>query len=259
MSVQYGRKARHGKESGETVRLLDLYCCQGGATRGYQLAGFEVTGVDIMPQSRYCGTHFHQADALEFVRDNGAFILSYFDAISASPPCQGQIRITKANRKREGWTDDHVNLIPETRELLDDLGLPYVIENGPSEHIRPDITLCGLMFGLPILRDRSFEIGHWPVPVLPDHPTHRGHLTIGWRHGCRRTLEPSLCPKHERWCKGDVYGVYGKGGGKPSVAEAQRALGIDWVDRIEDLNEAIPPAYTQWIGGHLRSYLESAK
>lgn len=237
-------------------KILDACRRMGGSSRGYQLAGLHVTGVDELDCSEgYAGDEFIQGDAVAFIREHG----HKFDAIHAGPPCQGQIRITKGNRKREGWSDNHVNLIPEMRRALEATGRPWVIENGPSEHLRSDIELCGLMFDLPILRHRAFEIGGWSARQ-PPHPgplNHRGHLTIGWRHGCLRTLEPSVCPKHGKWCQGTVYGVYGKGGGKPTVAQAQAALGIDWMDSIEDLNEAIPPAYTEWLGLRLIEHLSA--
>lgn len=236
------------------MRILDAFCRKGGSSAGYVAAGFHVTGVDIEDHSDgYAGHEFIRGDAVEFIKQHG----HEFHAIHAGPPCQNQIRITKGNRGRKGWTDNHVNLIPETRAALDAVGRPYVIENGPSEHLRPDVELCGLMFGLPILRHRYFEIANWRT-LAPAHPgplNHRGHLTIGWRHGCHRTVEPSICPKHDKWCKGTVYGVYGKGGGKPTVPQAQAAMGIDWMDTIEDLNEAIPPAYTEWLGLRLIEHL----
>lgn len=226
--------------------LIDAYCCSGGATKGYQRAGFRVVGVDIVDKPNYCGDEFHRGDAIEFIREHGHEAA----LIHTGPPCQGQIAITAGNRKRSGWTDSHVNLIPETRKALDSVATPYVIENGPSKHLRPDVVLCGLMFKLPTLRHRYFELGGWSAPQ-PDHVgprNHRGQLTAGWRHGHVRTWEPSECPKCGEWHQATVYGVYGQGGGKPSVEEAQRALGIDWVHDIDDLNEAIPPAYTEFIG-----------
>ena len=227
--------------------MLDAYCRMGGSSAGYVAAGARVIGVDKKDCSDgYAGHEFVQGDAIAFIRRYGHL----FSLIHTGPPCQGQIRITKANRKRDGWTDKHVNLIPDTRAALDDVGVPYVIENGPSEHLRSDVELCGLMFGLPLLRHRAFELGGWSA-TQPEHPgalNHPGELTIGWRHGCLRTIEPTTCPLHRRWCRGTVYGVYGKGGGKPSVPDAQRALGIHWMDDIDDLNEAIPPAYTSWLG-----------
>ena len=210
---------------------------------GLHRAGFDVTGVDKLDCAGRYPFKFHQGDALEYIAEHG----HEYHLIFAGPPCQGQIAITKANRKRGGWVDAHVNLIPDTRRVLEAVGVPYVIENPPSEHIRRDTELCGLMFGLPTFRHRWFEIGGWVKPWR-EHVPHRGHLTIGYRHGCRRTIEPSVCPKHQKWCRGTVFGVYGQGGGKPTVPEAQRALGIDWVYDIDDLNEAIPPAYSEFMG-----------
>lgn len=233
-------------------RLLDLFARKGGSSMGYRRAGFDVTAVDIQDHSAgHPAGEFVQADALDYLAAHG----HEFDVVHAGPPCQGQIAITKANRKRDGWTDRHVNLLPDTRAALIELGVPWVMENGPSEHIRPDLTICGLMFGLPTLRDRSFELGGW-MAFQPEHPTHRGHLTIGWRHGHLRTVDGTPCPRCGEWHKGTVYGVYGKGGGKPSVAEAQAALGIDWMDDISDLNEAIPPAFTEYVGTQLLAQIE---
>jgi hypothetical protein len=229
-------------------RALDLFCRDGGTGMGLHRAGFDVTGVDILDRTGRYPFEFVQGDAIEYAKEHG----HEYDLIMAGPPCQNQIPITKANRKRDGWTDDHENLIPPTREVLEALGVPYVIENPPSEHIRPDVSLCGLIYGLPTFRHRSFEIGGWPIPESPRHVPHRGHLTVGYRHGCRRTEEPTVCPKHRRWCRGTVYGVYGQGGGKPTVPQAQLALGIDWIHDIDDLNEAIPPAFSQWLGWKFR-------
>lgn len=237
-------------------RLLALFCRKGGDSMGYIRAGFDVTGVDIEDHFDGYPGRFVQGDAIEFAKEHG----HEFDAIVAGPPCQNQIAITAGNRKRPGWTDGHVNLIPATREALDAIGKPYVIENGPSEHLRPDVVLCGLGFGLPVLRHRYFELGGWTAPQ-PQHVgprNHRGQLTAGWRHRCLRTFEPSECPKHGTWCRATVYGVYGQGGGKPTVAEAQRALGIDWMHDIDDLNESVPPAYGEYLGRFLHEHLERA-
>jgi len=241
-----------------TKWALDVFGRRGGSARGLQRAGFKVMVVDVKDFSdNYAGDDYAVGDGVQFIREHG----HKFDAVHTGPPCQNQIAITKANRKRDGWTDDHVNLIPETRDALAKSlysWIPCSIENGESEHLRPDVVLCGLAFGLPVLRHRYFEL-HGPREgvAAPPHVSHRGHLTIGWRHGCLRTLEPSVCPKHDRWCRGTVYGVYGKGGGKPSVADAQHALDIDWMTDIRDLNEAIPPAYTEYIGKQWMSFLNT--
>lgn len=220
-------------------RLLDAFCRKGGAGMGYIRAGFDVVGVDIEDHSDgYPGT-FVQGDAVEYVREHG----HEFDAVHLSPPCQGQIAITAGNRGRRGWTDSHVNLLPAAREAAAFAGRPSVMENGPSRHIRKDIVLCGEMFGLGVIRHRAFELGGWTMPK-PAHLPHRGRVR-GWRHG--------------EYFDGPYLAVYGDGGGKPSIPEAQAAMGIDWMTERVDLNEAIPPAYTQLIGKRLLEHLTAAR
>lgn len=138
-------------------RLLDLFCCAGGSGEGYRRAGFEVTGVDIMPQPRYMagrGT-FIQADALEYLKEHGA----EFDAIHASPPCQRYSSMTKGR-----WKDrQHPDLIAPTRDLLKAIGKPWIIENVPGAPLKYAVLLCGTMFGLQtpegsqLRRHRLFE------------------------------------------------------------------------------------------------------
>jgi hypothetical protein len=215
-------------------RLLDLYSCAGGAGYGYHLAGFDVVGVDINPQPNYPFEH-HVADAVEYLLEHGR----EFDAIHASPPCQAHTTLTKGNVRR-GIGLDHVDLIPATREALEAIGRPYVIENVTSAPVRPDVTLCGLMFGLNVFRHRLFELGGWGM-LQPHHPTHRGHRVAGWRHGKRYD--------------GDMVAVYGDGGGKGSVPDWQAAMGIDWTTERSEIAEAIPPAYTAFIGAQLINQL----
>ncbi len=157
-----------------------------------------------------------------------------FAAIHASPPCQANTALTKGNRAR-GWKDDHVDLIPETRELLDAVGLPYVIENVQGATMRRDLTLCGETFGLGVIRHRYFELGRWSTEA-PEHAPHRGRVA-GYRHG--------------QWYEGPYFAVYGNGGGKGSVEQWQTAMGIDWLDDRVLLAEAIPPAYTEFVGARL--------
>lgn len=215
-------------------RLLDLFSCAGGAGSGYHQAGFDVVGVDINPQPNYPFEH-HVADAIEYVKEHGA----EFDAIHASPPCQAHTTLTKGNVHR-GIGTGHVDLIPATRAALEASGRPWVIENVTSAPVRADITLCGLMFGLRVFRHRLFELGGWVV-LQPHHPTHRGHRVAGWRHGVRYD--------------GDMVAVYGDGGGKGTVAQWQAAMGIDWTADRGELAEAIPPAYTRFIGEALLASL----
>jgi hypothetical protein len=217
-----------------TPKVLDLFSCAGGAAKGYQAAGFEVFGVDIDPQPDYCGNDFQQDDAIAFVHDNLGWIMTEFVMIHASPPCQGEgapAKGTNAARIADG-TLQHSRLIGPTRRALELTGLPYVIENVNGSEVRKDMTLCGEMFGLGVIMHRHFELGRWAAKA-PEHKTHRGRVR-GWRHG--------------QYYDGPYIAAYGKGGGKGTVAEMQQAKGIDWTGDHLALREALPPAYTQYIG-----------
>lgn len=213
--------------------LLDLFCKAGGCTKGYQRAGFYVTGVDIEPQPNYCGDAFVQADAFWLAKDSPMW-LRRFDAIHASPPCQAFSPITVVR----GCSTDHPDLIEPTRELLDVTGLPYVIENVPGSPLKPTIVLCGSMFGLGVRRHRLFE-----------------------------STAPMLQPECQHRIAGVPMGVYGHPGGgessrrknkgkKGSAAEWAAAMGIDWMTARE-LAQAIPPAYTEHIGGYLMAEIKA--
>ncbi|MFD3974657.1 DNA methylase [Streptomyces cyaneofuscatus] len=221
---------------GHRPLLLDLFCCAGGAATGYQRAGFDVVGVDIVDRPNYPFT-FVRADALEYL---AALIASgeigQFAAVHTSPPCQAGCALTIGTNKSRGWGRAHVQLIPELRTLLDATGLPYVIEqpNGKAP-VRRDVWLCGEMFGLGVLRHRNFELGRWTMPQ-PAHLKHRGYVR-GYRHGVYRD-GPYVAP-------------YGAGGGKATVPEMQEAMGITWTDVREELTEAIPPAFSEHIGSAL--------
>lgn len=202
--------------------LLDAYCCAGGATKGYQRAGFRVVGVDITPQPRYCGDEFVQGDAIEFITSHGV----EFAAIHASPPCQSSCLLTKGTNKGR----EYPQLIAPTRAALLTTGRPWVIENVVGAPIRADLLLCGEMFNLGVIRHRLFEADGWWA-LSPSHPRHRG-LVAGWRHG-------------------PYFAVYGEGGDKGTVEQWQTAMGIDWTGDRHELTESIPPAFTEFIGGHL--------
>ncbi|MFH8710158.1 DNA methylase [Streptomyces zaomyceticus] len=213
--------------------LLDLFCRAGGAATGYHRACFDVVGVDIRPRPNY-PFRFVQADALEYL---AALIASgqieRYAFAHSSPPCQAGCALTVGTNRSKGWGGTHVDLVPPTRVLLEASGLPYVIEqpNGKAE-IRKDVRLCGEMFSLGVLRHRNSELGRWSA-TQPAHVPHRGRVR-GWRHG--------------EFFDGPYVAAYGNGGGKPSIPELQTAMGIDWTDVREELTEAIPPAYSQWIG-----------
>lgn len=212
-------------------RLLDLFSCAGGAGVGYARAGFDVVGVDIDPQPNYPYEH-HVGDALQYLAKHG----KDFDAIHASPPCQGYTALKAVHGNP--WP----LLIEPVRDLLEQIGKPYVIENVQGAPIRRDMILCGEMFGLRVLRHRYFELGNW-TGTAPAHQPHRGRVA-GWRHG--------------QYYDGPYFAVYGNGGGKGTVAQWQDAMGIDWTNDRRELAEAIPPAFTHHIGTQLMAALVAA-
>ncbi|MFI8211902.1 SAM-dependent methyltransferase [Streptomyces werraensis] len=202
-------------------RLLDAFCCQGGAAMGWHLAGFDVTGVDIAPQPRYPFT-FIQGDAIEYIRAHG----HEYDVIAGSPPCQAHSRAWKIQQR------EHPRLIGPTREAMQATGRPWIIENveEAAPELRDPVTLCGASFGLRTYRHRLFEAS-FPVPV-PPHPQ---HLQPTVKMG--RPLKP-----------GDWYHAVGHFSNVPYVRED---MGVGWMSR-DGISECIPPAYTEWIG---RAYL----
>lgn len=226
--------------------LLDLFCCAGGAGMGYRRAGFCVTGVDLNRPTAYPAGEFHRGGAFPVLRHlirYGHVFGRRFAAVHTSPPCQNETALTKGNRKRAGWTDRHVPMIGHTRALLDRLGLPYVLENVQGAPLRRDLTLCGEMFGLAVIRHRYFELGGWTM-AQPRHVPHRGRVA-GWRHG--------------RWYPGPYVAVYGDGGGKGSVTDWQQAMGMDWTTDKRELAEAIPPVFAETVGRGLLEHLASER
>lgn len=234
------------------MRLLDLYCSAGGAGMGYSQAGFEVVGVDIKPQPRY-PFEFHQCDAIEFLKLHG----SEFNSIHASPPCQAHSAMTKGR-----WQDripDHPELIAPTREILILLGKPFTIENVPGSPLINPVLLCGTMFGLQtthgsqLRRHRYFET-NWPVGLTPSC-AHNKSSTIGvyggGQHPDRRKIP-------------NTDGVWGHAGGSSKrdgllqfgTQDRRDAMGIQWMVGKE-LSEAIPPAYTKFLGERLMEYINA--
>jgi DNA (cytosine-5)-methyltransferase 1 len=201
------------------MKLLDLFCKAGGATKGYQQAGFFVVGVDIEPQPNYCGDEFVQADAL-------TFDLAGFDAVHASPPCQ----FGTAYKRRPDHVAESPNLIPRVRHLLRLTGVPYVIENLwlNRQHLIDPVRYCGSSFGLDVQRHRAFESN---VPLLAPPCDH------AWQ-------TPRFAPATNRTnlrCTVEV-GVW-----RIPLDVQRKAMGIDWMT-LPELSEAIPPAYTEHIG-----------
>lgn len=214
-------------------RLLDLFCCAGGAGTGYNQAGFDVVGVDITHHKSY-PFEFIKADALSLDID---FIKS-FDAVHASPPCQSYSDLAKRNANADKWP----RLVEPVRDLLLSSGLPYIIENVEGAPLKDAIVLCGTMFpGLRVLRHRLFEV-NFPVCV-PKHGKHPKVHTFDRRK--------SHFGKTDEW----VDFVQVTGGGNCTLAAARDAMGIGWMTKGE-INEAIPPAYTKFIGEELIRHIE---
>ena len=211
-------------------RLLDVYSCAGGAGFGYDLAGFEVTGVDRDPQPNY-PFKFIQADALDVLADRE--FLAQFSAVHASPPCQFKALATLSQRLAGA---EYPDLIGPTRALLEaNFPGPWVIENVPGTPLRPDIRLCGCQFGLTLpgigylKRERWFETS-WHGFSLEMPHRHAGHAISIAGHGT------------PAWMRAKT--------GHIGVAEWRRVMGIDWTTRAE-LTEALPPAYTRYVGSLL--------
>ncbi len=222
------------------MRLLDLFCKAGGCSVGYHRAGFEVEGVDIEPQSNY-PYKFTQMDAIQFLDTQD---LSRFDAIHASPPCQKFSQMQSLGKARNGGYKEHIDLIEPVRSRLIKIGKPFVIENVAGAPVENYIMLCGSMFGLKVYRHRHFESN---VFLWQPHHIPHNDKTPSAGNG--------LSPK-------GFISVCGTGGIRGMTAKQivdywSMAMGIDWMNRAE-LAQAIPPAYTEWIGKQLIEQLQVA-
>jgi DNA (cytosine-5)-methyltransferase 1 len=234
-----------------TLRILDLYCGAGGAGTGYRRAGFEVVGVDFESQPNY-PFEFHRADALAVLESllwnsqylaHGYGVVNFgidfegrFDAIHASPPCKANTPLRHLRKDIE-----RVDLVSRTRELLVKTGLPWIMENVPGAEMSAAVVLCGSSFGLgttcrdgefrQLRRHRLFEVGGFSAMAPPC--SHRGQPV----------------------------GVYGYGGGgqmsrgyKATGRECRLAMDMPWATKYE-IAQAVPPAYTEYLGRHLISHI----
>jgi hypothetical protein len=220
-------------------RLLDLFCCEGGAARGYQRAGFHVTGVDNRPQPRYAGDAFIQADAMDFP-------LEGFDVIHASPPCQRYSPHVSSQDSQWAGTrgKSEPALIPAIRARLVATEKPYVIENvmGARHELKATLLLCGTMFGLPIPRHRLFEVDGGLL-LQPFHGKCGG---VAKRYAEARGWDPR-----------DMT-VTGKGRRAGTSQRWGEIMEIDWMTQ-HGMREAIPPAYTEHIGRWLIRFVSTAE
>lgn len=260
------------------MRLLDLFCGAGGASFGYHQAGFDdITGIDIVPMKRY-PFRFIQADALEYLAAHG----HKYDLIHASPPCQ-----THSVLKTMWNARQHENFLPQTRHALQGIGKPYVIENVVGAPMDVTLMLCGSMFGLEtpcgaqLQRHRLFESN-----VMLMSPGDCYHSC-----GRQRTKRTISVNGHEfrneasRWQERRTITVVGGTPHDParerrkyktqkvpgstaqqnvernwiretfSVGYARIAMGINWMV-MSELSQAIPPAYTEWVGRQIKDSLK---
>jgi DNA (cytosine-5)-methyltransferase 1 len=233
-------------------KLLDLFCCAGGCSEGYRRAGFTPYGIDIKHQPHY-PFPFLQMDALEAMDillkggsltfSNGETLsLNDFAAFHASPPCQHASTIAKQNRVMRPGKYNHPNMIPDIRPRLVQTGKPYVIENVKTSSLINPGKLTGSWFGLDVKRDRYFECS-FPMFDTP---------LCGWQTPRFRSLDQRR--------KGKLSAVVGVHGHIKYHGEGEiraKAMGINWMVDSE-LVQAIPPAYTEYIGKYLlKAIIES--
>jgi DNA (cytosine-5)-methyltransferase 1 len=231
------------------LRLLDLFCGEGGIAKGYADAGFEVVGVDLNNQPRY-PFPFEQADALHYLENAHQVRSGFFDAIHASPPCQAY-SITKHTHKVQ-----HPDLLGPTRELLKATGLPYIIENVVGAPMPGSVTLCGSV----LCDDARDDDG--TLLILKRHRQFESNVALVGS-GCNCAVA-----KGNHYKIGGVYGGGSKdrahaenvrhGGYTPAKHIQEQLMGINWMTQ-KGLNQAIPPAYGEFIGRQLISYLEEVK
>ena len=226
------------------MKAIDLFCGAGGVGMGLHQAGFEVEGYDIKAQPRYPFL-FHLGDAL-------AADLSGADFVWASPPCQAHTAMKTMHNAKP-----HLDLIPATRDKLEKWGGPYIIENVVGAPLKNPVLLCGTMFDLgwedaELRRHRIFESN---IPLVGGACKHGNRATIGVYGGHLRNRK-----------RARTIGVYGegrdsvrkfdKGVADFTVEEGRKAMGIGWMT-IAELCQAIPPAYSQYLGKQAIEFIKS--
>lgn len=206
-------------------KALDLFCKAGGVTKGLQRAGFEVTGIDIQPQKNYCGDNFILGDVFEWL--GWPDFIKQFSLICASPPCQAYTRLNNIR----GNAHKHPRLIEKVREALNQQTNIWVIENVPGAPLLNPVMLCGTMFpSLRVYRHRLFECS-WGKPDAPGICNHT--FAMGPSKGAYHRLDESefiTCCGHNFQAK-----------------SGRIAMQIDWMTR-DEMAQAIPPAYSEFIG-----------
>lgn len=229
-------------------RLLDLFSGAGGAAKGYQRAGFWVRGVDHKRQPRYCGDQFIQADALEYLSaliNSGE--IEEFQAIHASPPCQADSNARNYGGRKQKEPDRHPRLIEPTKKLLQQFHGLWTLENviGAAHRLSYPVMICGTALGLRVQRHRLFEsnlflfspgeCNHKPFDVSVRQ--NNAEYLLAYTNAITAKGQAVRRPP---WC---------------GIETARHAMGIDWM-RGKELGEAIPPAYTEFIGQQLMAAIQ---
>jgi hypothetical protein len=104
---------------------------------------------------------------------------------------------------------------------------------------RHGVMLCGTNFDLQVIRHRIFETS-FPLPAqqcaahVGEFYSPAGHGDPNWK---RREENPHLT-------------------GPGYADRCRKAMGIDWMNR-DELAQAAPPAYSEWIGQHLLDHIRS--
>lgn len=218
------------KDKGSSVgfsklKLLDLFCGGGGAAYGYELAGFDVTGVDNVPQPKYKG-NFIQSDAILYLKEN----FQFYDVIHASPPCQ---KYSMASMQFRIKGKEYVDLISITRKELISTRKPYIMENVPGSPLINPILLCGSMFDMATYRHRLFESN---MPLIA--PIHFKHIHLNTKMG--RPIKENEFVQYVGHFSG--------------VKEVQEMTGLHWLGQSE-LAQSIPPKYTKYLGEQVKTFL----
>jgi DNA (cytosine-5)-methyltransferase 1 len=215
-------------------RIVDLFSGAGGAARGYQRAGFHVTGVDIRPQPRYAGDEFVQADALTFPLDG-------FDAVHASPPCQDHSALAPTIA---GGLHGTGYMLGDTLRRLQASGLPYVVENVPGARrdMPGALSICGQALGLARLRRHRLFVVNFAVLVPPCACDSYPPIGV---YGDLRLNDRALRVRSD-----------GRVAMRAGIQTARDLLGCQWMNAAE-LSQAIPPAMTELLGGFLLDHLRA--
>ena len=215
------------------MRLLDLFCGAGGAAMGYHQAGFdEIVGVDIEPQPNY-PFEFHQLDVTLLFEYGGVGLTpDLFDLVHASPPCQENTPMNN-RAKQNGWEMRWPDLIEPTRDWLEAFGTSYVIENVLGADLMSPMKLTGEMFGLTTSRPRLFELGGWFAMSPPRVRRMADAVAVYGKADGRRLWTREDGSELRAWS---------------SIEEGREALGVPWMTEELEIREAIPPAYTKFIG-----------